>query len=112
MRLSRWLGLLALLVGVGTLRVAQQTMVCLKGYAVGERLRHLHEGEVALALLDAEVIGLRSPAHLADAARERQLTLVAWSRIDRAAAATPAAGAAPARPAQLAALEPADDSAD
>ncbi|MBI3321608.1 MAG: hypothetical protein HYZ91_05010 [Candidatus Omnitrophica bacterium] len=79
MRLSQWMCLLALVVGLGCLQVGQRNALFLKGYAVGERVRHLHEQETEFSWLRARVAGLVSPVHLAQAARDRRLKLVAWS---------------------------------
>ncbi|MBI2093201.1 MAG: hypothetical protein HYT88_00545 [Candidatus Omnitrophica bacterium] len=80
MRLSRWLMVLGVFVTLGCLRVAQQNAVYLKGYEVGKRLENLHQKQVQLSRLEAEVIGLSSPGYLLDVARKRRLDLVAWSR--------------------------------
>ncbi|MDP3703729.1 MAG: hypothetical protein Q8R78_05020 [Candidatus Omnitrophota bacterium] len=110
--MSRWLCLLGVFVVAGSLQVAQRTLIVLKGYGVGERLQQVHDREVALALLDTRVTGLHSPTHLARIANERQLKLVAWSRMDHALAAESGAPAPDARPAQLAAWDLQDDTAD
>ena len=81
MRLSRWMILIALFVSLGCLQVAQRTAMVLKGYAVGERMQRVHAQENEIAWLDARVTGLGSPSRLARAQEDRQLKLVAWSRL-------------------------------
>ena len=81
MRLSRWMMLIAFLVGFGCLQVAQRTAMVLKGYAVGERMRRVHAQENEVAWLNVRVTGLGSPSRLAQAQEDRQLRLVAWSRL-------------------------------
>jgi len=79
MRLSRWLALIAVMVGLGLLRVSQRNAVVLKGYAVGERLHRVHAKETDVTWLSAAVGGLVSPTHLAQVAEDRRLKLVARS---------------------------------
>lgn len=79
MRLSRWLALIAVMVGLGLLRVSQRNAVVLKGYAVGERLHRVHAKETDVTWLAAAVDGLASPTHLAQVAEDRRLKLVARS---------------------------------
>lgn len=111
MRLTHWFVLLAALVGLSALQATHRTLLVLKGYAVEERLEQLHAREVALARLDTRLAELRSPARLAEIAREQQLKLVAWSRLDAVRAPDPGtAGAAAGKPAQLAAAT--DDTSD
>ena len=81
MRPSRWMALIGILVAVGCLKVAQRNAILLKGYALGTQVSGIHEKEVEVAWLKSEIIGLVSPAHLSDVARERQLKLVAWSTL-------------------------------
>ena len=81
MGVSRWFALIAIVVGLGCLQVAQRNAILLKGYAVGARIGDLHAQETDLSWLNAHVVGLNSPAHLARVAQERRLTFVAWSRL-------------------------------
>ena len=85
MRLSYWLGLVALVTGIGCLQVSQRTAIVLSGYAVGERMQRVHAQETDVSWLNANVVGLASPARLAHAAQERHLKLVAWSTVPRSA---------------------------
>ena len=85
MRLSHWLILIASVVGVGTLQVAQHQAIFMKGYAVGERMQRLHAAETEVLWLRTHVIGLTSPAHLSQVAQQRRLNLVAWSALPAAA---------------------------
>ena len=78
MRLSRWLLLVGVVVGLGCLQVMQRTALLLRGYAVGERLRRVHTEETTVAWLSAEVDGLASPGRLAQASKDQRLTLAAW----------------------------------
>ena len=81
MRLSRWLVIIGIMVGVGCLRVAQRNAVLVKSYAVGDRMTRLHEQQNDVAWLQAQVTELSSPTQLARAAEARRLKLVAWSRL-------------------------------
>lgn len=80
MRLSRWMLLIGILVGVGCLQVAQHNALFLRSYAVGERIRRVQAQENETSWLQAQVIGLSSPTHLAKVGADRQLKLVAWLR--------------------------------
>lgn len=81
MRLSRWFLLIAAVVGLGCLFVAQRTATVLKGYAVGERMHRVHARENETAWLKAHVVELASPTHLAEVAEEQDLKLVGWLRL-------------------------------
>lgn len=110
MKLAHWFLLIGLLMVVGLLQVTQRNAVLLKGYALGDRVRQLHAQETQLSWLRAQVIGLSSPAHLAEVAQERRLKLVAWSTFSPGPtrAAVPGAGSL----VHLAATTPSDASAD
>ena len=86
MPLSRWTMLVALLVGLGCLQVSQHNALFMKGYAVGERMGRVHTQETDVSWLQARVIGLTSPSHLARVSQERQLKLVARSTLSPAPA--------------------------
>jgi len=77
MPLSRWLALIALLVGTGFLQVGQRNAIVLNAYAVGAGMRQVHAKETDVSWLDVEVASLASPARLAQVVRERRLKLVA-----------------------------------
>ena len=79
MRLSRWMGLIGLVMLLGCLQVAQRNAVLLKGYAVGQGRHRVHTEETAVAWLRAQVEELASPTQLAREVEERRLKLVAWS---------------------------------
>ena len=79
MRLSRWLLLIGIVVGLGCLQVVQRNALLLQGYAIGERAHRVHEEETAVAWLNAEVDGLASPGRLAQTSRDQRLALVAWA---------------------------------
>ena len=93
MRLTRWLLLIGLVVGLGCLQVAQRNAVFMKGYAVGERTHRLLTQQTDVSWLQVQVAGLSSPTHLSQVAKERQLKLVARSTLWPAH--TVAAGALP-----------------
>ncbi len=90
MSLSRWMVLIAVLVGLGCLEVAQRSAMVAEGYAVAERQHAVNERTAAVSWLNAQVIGLSSPAHLAHVAQERRLKLVAWSILESALSRKPA----------------------
>ena len=83
MRMRRWCGLIAGMVILGCLQVAQRNALYFQGYAVGEQLQQLHTQETSLAWMQTHVVGLVSPTRLARVAQERRLNLVAWSALDR-----------------------------
>ncbi len=71
--------LIAVLVGLGCLKVSQRNAIFLQAYAIGDRLSRIHTQETDVSWLNTRVVGLSSPTHLADVAQERRLNLVAWS---------------------------------
>lgn len=81
MPVSRWMALIGLLVALGCLQVAQRNALFMNSYTVGERMQRVHAQENEVAWLSTQVTGLASPMRLADIAKERRLTLVAWSRL-------------------------------
>lgn len=81
MRLSRWMLVIGIMVGLGCLQVAQRNAILLKSYGVGERMNRIHARQTELAWLQAHVTELSSPTHLAQMAQERRLKLVAWWRL-------------------------------
>ena len=93
MRLTRWVLLIGMVVGLGCLQVAQRNAVFMKGYAVGERTHRLHTQQTDVSWLQVQVAGLSSPVHLSQVAKERQLKLVARATLWPAHAV--AAGALP-----------------
>jgi len=97
MALSRWMILIAVLIGLGCLEVAQRSALVTSGYAVAERQRAVDERDAAVSWLNAQVIGLSSPAHLAQVAQQRRLKLVAWSTLE----AVPSRSRSPVRMAAL-----------
>lgn len=105
MSLRRWFLLEAVLVGLGCLQVTQRNAILLNGYAVGASMERMHAQETSLAWLRNDVIGLASPTHLARVARDRRLTLVAWSVLPAAAVQ---GGESANPPMRLAADDPAD----
>jgi hypothetical protein len=84
MSLSRWLTLIAVLVGLGVLQVAQRNALFLKGYALGDRSDRVHAQETEVSWLNTRVLGLASPTRLSHVAQERNLKLVAWSTLSPA----------------------------
>jgi len=79
MRLSRWMLLIAGLVVLGCLTVAQRTALFVTAYGVGDRMQQVHTKTVEVSWRTARLAGLSSPQHLAGLAKERGLQLVAWS---------------------------------
>ncbi len=77
MRLSRWITLIAILVGLGCLQVSQRNAIFLKGYALGERTDRMHIQETDLSWLYASVVRLESPTHLARVAGDWSMTFEA-----------------------------------
>ena len=78
MRLSRWFLIIACVVGLGCLQVAQRTAIVMKGYALGERMHRVHAQQTDVSLETMDVVGLSSPAQLSQVAQERRMNLVAW----------------------------------
>ena len=77
MRLTHWMALIGLVVGLGCLQVTQRNALVFKGYAVGERMGRVHRQEADVSWLNMRVVGLTSPTHLSQVAKERRLNLVA-----------------------------------
>ena len=77
MRLTHWMMLIGFVVGLGCLQVTQRNAIVLTGYSVGERLTRVHRQEADVSWLNMQVVGLTSPTHLAQIAKERRLNLVA-----------------------------------
>lgn len=73
--------LIAVMTGVGLLKVWQQTSVALSAYELGRRQAQVHALENETLWLDAQVGRLRSPSALAHAMDRQKLKLVAWSRM-------------------------------
>ena len=117
--------LIAVLVGLGCLQVAQRNALFLGGYAAGDRVSKLHTKEVEVGWLNAQVTGHLSPVALDQAAQERRLNLVAWStwrseqpgmsaEMSLASATSPAGAAAVSSRSlgRLAAVDPAQSTID
>jgi len=100
MTIPRWLTLIAVMIGLGGVQVAQHNALWLQGYAIGKQTQRLHAMEGDITWLQAQVTGLASPARLADVAQERRLALVAWVPLMSGASLTgvPSASTAVARP--------------
>ena len=81
MRLSRWLALIGVVVGVGCLQVSQRNALFMKGYAVGERARAVETQQTQVSWLRTRVVGLASPQRLGRVAQDQRLKLVAWSTL-------------------------------
>ncbi len=91
MRLSQWVTLIAILVGLGCLQVSSRNAIFLKGYALGERIDQMHTQETDLSWLHASVVGLESPTHLARVAGNRGMKFEARKTVS----ATPVPANAP-----------------
>jgi len=88
MSLRRWACLIGILTALGFLKVSQQTTMWLRAYALGERVRGVHELENETQWLKAHVTALRSPAQLVKAMGDQGFTLVAWSELSPSSAVT------------------------
>lgn len=77
--LAAWLGLIGTMTLIGVARVAQETAIYLKSYEVGARVAKIHELTGQTRWLQAQVMGLQAPDHLAHVMKNRKLELVAWS---------------------------------
>lgn len=95
MPLARGLVMVAVLVALGCLQVAQRNALLVKGYRVGSLTAQVHAQETQLALRRAEVAGMASPQALARAAAQRHLKLVAWETVDHQPPGLRVAAAAP-----------------
>lgn len=89
MRFRNWLLLIGFMTGLGMLKVAEQTAVCVKAYDLGRRRAVAHRLESDTWWLQTSVIGLESPAHLAAAVKQDQpVEMVAWSTLPGSAPAS------------------------
>ena len=82
MRLSQWLSLVAIMMALAGVRVAQQNAIFSQAYALGARLQCAQQKQRDIAWLRSEVVGLQSPVRLAAYADDHDLKLVAWKKID------------------------------
>ena len=89
MSLSRWMMLIAAMVGLGCLKISQRNAIILSGYGLGERMARAHAKETEISWMGTQVAWLASPAHLAEVAQDRRLKLVAWSALSSTGAAQP-----------------------
>ena len=88
MTFRSWLILIGIMTTVGMLKVAEQTAVCVKAYELGRQQAAAHTLESDTWWLQTTVVGLGSPAHLAEAIQQPRGEMVAWSTL--AAPASPA----------------------
>ena len=79
MRWRAGAALIAVMTGVGLLKVWQQTSIALCAYELGRRQAQVHTLENETLWLNAQVVGLRSPSSLAHAMNQQKVRLVAWS---------------------------------
>jgi len=77
MMLSRGLMIVGIVAALGMLRVAQQTSIMLQAYALGRETARAHELENQHLWLRAEVMGLESPARLAQTLNRSKTAFVA-----------------------------------
>lgn len=77
MSIKKWAIAIGCVVGLGCLQVAQRNALLLQGYALGHRVEQMHEDQVVLHWLQADVTRLGSPSALADAAQMRKWKFVA-----------------------------------
>lgn len=73
--------LIGIMVLVGAVRVSQQTALRLRAYALGRQQRQLATLENESLWLNAQVIGLQSPARLAATMQAEHRQLVARSTL-------------------------------
>ena len=106
MRLTHWMMLIGLIVGLGCLQVTQRNAIVLKGYAVGERLSRIHRQEADVSWLNMQVVGLVSPTHLSQVAKAPRLNFVARMTLPSQSPN----GASPRPLARLAAVNPQEPS--
>ena len=81
MSLSRWCLLLAVMMVVGFVQVAQRNALFLQAYQVGVRTQRLHEQRVELAWLKTRVVGLSAPHRLSQTVKDNKMKLVAYSTL-------------------------------
>lgn len=77
MSFNRMAILVAVMVTVGWIRVTQQTALRLQAYALGSQDLQLHRVDTDTRWLKAQVVGLQSPARLAQTMKEKHKTFVA-----------------------------------
>ena len=65
MALKRWFALVGVMVVVGSAKVAQQTAIWQRAYALGRQAAALHDVENETRWLSRDVLALESPARLA-----------------------------------------------
>lgn len=87
---SGWLILIALLLIAGGLRVAQQTALLLRGYALEARASALHQETVRVSWLSTDVSSLAAPSALLAIAEHRHKDFVAQSTWPDPSVITPA----------------------
>lgn len=69
--------LIALMVVAGWIRVTQQTALRLQAYALGRQRLQLHRVDADTRWLKAQVVGLQSPARLAETMKDQHRSFVA-----------------------------------
>ncbi len=107
-----WIVLIATLVGLGCLQVAQHNAMYLQGYALAEREHAVHTQRAQVSWLNAQVTELASPKHLAQVAQERRLNLVAWSTLPHSESREASLGMVRVAAIQPVQPTPANDTAD
>jgi len=93
MNLRRGLLLIGVMLGVGMVRVAQQTSLTLAAYRLAEAQERCQDLENETTWMRSRVVALESPIHLAREMTERKLELVAWEEWRPVSAMTQVAGA-------------------
>lgn len=76
MTFRRMACLIAVMVAVGWIRVTQQTALRLQAYALGHQHLQLHRVDTDTRWLKAQVVGLQSPARLAQTMKDQHRTFV------------------------------------
>ena len=73
MRLTHWIFLIIFVVIIGCLQVTMHNAVVFKSYALGNQWQSVHQKKTEVAWLDARVLKLTSPTHLAEVARKEKM---------------------------------------
>ncbi len=89
MSLRRWLTLIGVMVALGSAKVAQQTAIWQRAYALGRQAAALHDVENETRWLSRDVLALESPARLAKTMQEQRMNLVGWSVLSMDASSRP-----------------------
>lgn len=81
MTTTRVAALIGVMFGVGMTVVTARSAVWRKGYDLGRRQEALRRTDIRATWLQAEVMGLRSPAQLVDHLSSEKQKFVAWTQV-------------------------------